>query len=160
MAGNYRAGGSPPSVIDDNPAGCSGVKHHRCIVSTSCRNFSSHKRANLYRRDRRLDTSSNSYRADLVAVSAIPARCLTDCFLVSPNNFFDSSYLKFPEFLERGKLYRSIDINLENDFIKFLGQSGSAKESKLEATDIELMVERVEYLYARRENVPASNWGK
>lgn len=61
----------------------------------------------------------------------------------------------------KGKIIsRSIDINLENDFIKFLGQSGSAKESKLEATDIELMVERVEYLYARRENVPASNWGK
>lgn len=61
----------------------------------------------------------------------------------------------------KGKIIsRSIDINLENDFIKFLGQSGSPKESKLEATDIELMVERVEYLYARRENVPASNWGK
>lgn len=61
----------------------------------------------------------------------------------------------------KGKIIsRSIDINLENDFIKFLGQSGSPEESKLEATDIELMVERVEYLYARRENVPASNWGK
>lgn len=61
----------------------------------------------------------------------------------------------------KGKIIsRSIDINLENDFIKFLGQSGSPEESKLETTDIELMVERVEYLYARRENVPASNWGK
>lgn len=61
----------------------------------------------------------------------------------------------------KGKIIsRSIDINLENDFIKFLGQSGSPEESKLEATDIELMVERVEYLYARRENVPASNRGK
>lgn len=61
---------------------------------------------------------------------------------------------------KRKIISRSIDINLENDFIKFLGQSGSPEESKLEATDIELMVERVEYLYARRENVPASNWGK
>lgn len=61
---------------------------------------------------------------------------------------------------KRKIISRSIDINLENDFIKFLGQSGSLEESKLEATDIELMVERVEYLYARRENVPASNWGK
>lgn len=74
---------------------------------------------------------------------------------------FAEQFLRLVSSSRKGKIIsRSIDINLENDFIKFLGQSGSAKESKLEATDIELMVERVEYLYARRENVPASNWGK